>query len=484
MKAPHSQQSTSEDPARLSAQWASCRFPVLFLLFCAGGWLLCGSVLGLMASLKFHAPNLWADTPWLTYGRIQPLRDTAYLYGFAFPAAWAVAIWMLVKLGHTRLRAPSLVIFGTVLWNLGLKLGAIGILAGQGTGFEGFTVPRHAAWILMVAYALIGIPALMTFHGRTRPGLYVSQWFLLAAWFWFPWIYLTALALLVLAPVRGVMQPLVDWWYLANARQVALGFVGLAVLFYLIPRHLKRPLHSQYLALTGFWGLVLFASWTGIPDSAPLPAWIPGISTVFTVLLLVPLLAIGLNLHQTLAGRYGEVRREWPLAVVVFSGGAYLLAGLLTVAHALPAVHATTQFTFFTQGKAFLFSYGFLAMALFAGLYLAVADLVKGGFPSARLVKIHLGCAMLGVALVVLPLLLGGLLQGRALNDPHIVFMDTLRPGLMALRISTLGDLLLVAGHAALVLNFVLAGLRYGGTFKARAAAILSPVPIAAEGRR
>jgi cytochrome c oxidase cbb3-type subunit I len=106
--------------------------------------------------------------------------------------------------------------------------------------------------------------------------LYVSQWFLLAALFWFPWIYLTALALLVLAPVRGVMQPLVDWWYLANARQVALGFVGLAVLFYLIPRYLKRPLHSQYLALTAFWGLALFASWTGIPDSAPLPPGFPG----------------------------------------------------------------------------------------------------------------------------------------------------------------------------------------------------------------
>ena len=88
------------------------------------------------------------------------------------------------------------------------------------------------------------------------------------------------------------------------------------------------------------------------------------------------------------------------------------------------------------------------------------------------------------MVLIVLPLLLGGLLQGRALNDPGVAFMDTLRPGLMALRISTLGDLLLVAGHAALLLNFVLAGLRYCRTFKARAVAILSSAPIPMEGRR
>lgn len=478
MKAPASQYSADTDPTQWSAQWASCRVPVLFLLFCAVGWLLWGSIVGLMTSLKFHAPNLWADTAWLTYGRIQPLRETAYLYGFAFPAAWAIAIWMLVRLGHTRLRAPSLVVFGAVLWNIALKLGALGILAGEATGYEGFALPRHAAWLLIVAYALIGIPALMTFHGRERPGLYVSQWFLLAALLWFPWVYITALALLLVVPVRGVMQPLVDWWYLANAHQVALGFIGLAILFYVIPRYLKRPLHSLYLALTAFWGLAVFASWSGIPDSAPLPSWIPGISTVFTVLLLVPLLAVGLNLHRTLAGQYGKARQEWPLAVALFSGCAYLVAGLLTVAHALPALHTYTQFTFFIQGKSFLFLYGFMAMAIFVGLYLATHDLIEGGLPSARLIKIHLWCAALGVTLIAVPLLLGGLIQGRALNDPSVAFMDTLRPGLMALRISTLGELLLVAGHAALLFNFVLAGLRWCWKVKDRTAVLLAPAPL------
>ena len=70
------------------------------------------------------------------------------------------------------------------------------------------------------------------------------------------------------------------------------------------------------------------------------------------------------------------------------------------------------------------------------------------------------GILEFGVLLYAMPMVLGGLLQGRALNDPGVAFMDTLRPGLMALRIGTLGDLLLVVGHAALSLNFLAAGVR------------------------
>ena len=40
---------------------ASCRVPVMVLLACAAVWLVVASVFGLIASLKFHAPNLLAE---------------------------------------------------------------------------------------------------------------------------------------------------------------------------------------------------------------------------------------------------------------------------------------------------------------------------------------------------------------------------------------------------------------------------------------
>jgi cytochrome c oxidase cbb3-type subunit I len=436
---------------------ASCRVPVLLMLFCAAAWLVSSSLFGLVVSLKFHNPSFLADSPWLTYGRIQPAQTHAFLYGFALQAAWATALWMLVRLGRTPLRLPGLVITGTVLWNVGLKLGTLGILAGHRVGFDGFDLPRPITFLLFGGYLCLGIPALLTLRARREPALCAARWFILTALFWFPWIYSTASALLVFDPVRGVMQTVVHAWYLANLHWIALGFIALAILFNAIPRLIERPLHSQYQALAAFWMLALFVTWTGIPNTTPLPAWIPSVSTVFTVLTIVPLIAIAQNFHLTLAGAYPTLRNRWPLAPAVFSLAAFLIAGLLTIAAALPAVAQLTQFTFFTPARQWLFLYGFVAMALFTGLYLCLPDLIQNGFPSGRLVKIHVWAAAIGVTLQVVPLLLGGIAQGLALNNPEILFIDTLRPGLIALRISTLGDLLLLAGHVALFANLIMA---------------------------
>jgi hypothetical protein len=54
----------------------------------------------------------------------------------------------------------------------------------------------------------------------------------------------------------------------------------------------------------------------------------------------------------------------------------------------------------------------------------------------------------------VFPLAIGGLVQGIALNNANVPFMDTLKPALMFLRISTLGDLALLVAGGALLTNF------------------------------
>src|ERR1035438_9433890 len=73
---------------------ASLRVPLLALFGGAALWLVIGSVLGLIASIKFHAPDFLANCPWLTYGRVQPAADDSLLYGFCIPAAPRVMLWI------------------------------------------------------------------------------------------------------------------------------------------------------------------------------------------------------------------------------------------------------------------------------------------------------------------------------------------------------------------------------------------------------
>src|SRR5258706_571291 len=270
---------------------ASCRAPVLLLFLSSAGWLLAASILGFIATLKFHSPALLADCAWFTYGRVHPGASNALIYGFAVQAGLGVLLWLTCHLGRTRLAAPAMVVAGGLLWNLGVTVGVLGILHGDSTGFEWLELPRYASGLMFFAYLSIGLAGMLSFHQGREKELYISQWFLLAALFWFPWIYSTANLLLVVSPVRGTLQSVIGWWYANNLTTIWFGFVGLAAAFYFVPKITNRPLYSRYLGIFIFWTLVIFGSWGGIPAAAPVPAWMPALSTFAAVMTIVPILS-------------------------------------------------------------------------------------------------------------------------------------------------------------------------------------------------
>src|SRR5215469_15055871 len=203
-------QSGSSKPAVTPPDIAfSCRLPLLVFFISAAIWLVIASAFGLLASLKFHMPQLLADCPWLTYGRVWPAFINAILYGCCLQAGLGVTLWVFTHLGSTLLAERGLVTAGAMSWNLGVTVGVLGILLGDSTGFENLEMPAYATLFIFLGYLLVGVWAALTFHRRRLLPLFVSQWFLLAALFWFPWIYSTAQLLLLIFPVRGVAQAVI-----------------------------------------------------------------------------------------------------------------------------------------------------------------------------------------------------------------------------------------------------------------------------------
>ncbi len=507
---------------------ASGRGALLLLWSGAVGWLVVASVCQLLSSVQLHAPSFLADSAWLTHGRMQTAAVQAWVYGFGLPSGLGAALWLLVRLGRTRLEWPGAAAAGAVLWNLAVLVGVLRILAGDGTGYEGFEFPPDAALLLFVAYGLVGSSALETFRWRHGESLRPSQWYLLAALFWFPWVYSTAALVLWAMPARGILQAVVVWWYVGNLVHVWFVLVGLAVLLYLVPALTNRPLQGLGHVRMAFWLLVVLGGWRGIPPHAPVPAWMPAVSTVASVLSLVPLLAVTIALGRTFVGgggrgatgtpeeterdgsanraacpspdsatsnrplrpgpkdcvapafqparsrqecrRYGSRRGlgcalgpstgSWCLAVAATI--AFAVAGLLSIAAAVPEVNRVTAFTLFERGWARLFLGGFFGLTAFAAMYVAWPRLLAGGLPSLALVRIHLWGTVVGVAFQAIPLLVGGVAQGLLLNDPHTAFLEALQPGLMALRLSTLGDVMVAVASAALAANLVWGLGRWG----------------------
>src|SRR5690242_18331668 len=95
---------------------ASCRNPLLLLFLCGVSWLVLGLLLAVISSIKLHAPGFLANSEWLTFGRVRPAAMNAILYGFASQTAIGVLLWMLCRLGGTRLLFQNTICIATALW--------------------------------------------------------------------------------------------------------------------------------------------------------------------------------------------------------------------------------------------------------------------------------------------------------------------------------------------------------------------------------
>jgi cytochrome c oxidase cbb3-type subunit 1 len=419
-------------------------------------WLFIASLLGLLNSLKFHAPGFLAGEAYLSYGRVHAAQNAAFLYGFGVPAALGLGLWLLCRLGRAVLAGPAMVFIGAILWNIAVALGAAAILCGGSTGFDSFEMPAWCAPLLFLAYLFIGVCALLTFHQRQEGRLYPSQWFVVGSLFWFPWIFSTAVLVLLCVPARGVLQASIAWWYAHNLDTVFLGFAGLASAFYFIPKLLSRSLHSHYQAALAFWTLALFGSWGGMPDGAPLPSWIISLAVVGTVLTAVPILAVATNFYQTVRQDLGALDADPTLRFTYVGLIFWVIAGAQQIVGVLPSVSSITDFTWFGVAQKELFHYGFFALTVFGALYYIVPRLLglENSAWHPRLLKLHFYLTFLGVLISYLSLLVAGVGQGILLANAANSFPDVMRRTMMPLRVSTVGDLFVVAGTVLFLLNF------------------------------
>jgi cytochrome c oxidase cbb3-type subunit 1 len=439
---------------------ASCRWPVVFLLTKAAFWLLLSGLFWLVTSIQLFHPDFWSVCPWITVGRMHPAAWNLFLYGFAVPSGLGVTLWLLARLGNAPLQNGGMVLIGGAVWNVGVLLGLYGILRGDNTGFSWFEFPGYATPLLFVSYLVIAIVAVLNFTRRRRSGLYVSQWFLLAALFWFPWIFSTAAALLDFRPVRGVAQVVVDGWYKAGFGGVWLGGIGVAVVYYLLPKLLDRPLHSRSLASLGFWSMLFFSGWNVVAPDAPVPAWITSASTAGALLTLIPTIAFTINVLRTARGGVSPGFPRPELLFTLFASVCYIVMSLAAVWAAKRGADAVVRFTLFGEARQIGLLYGFGAMSLFAAVYFIVPRLLPTSGCFLKTASLHFWTSAAGIVLLVFVYAFGGIVQGDSLNNPQLSLVDisgTIRSCFAA---GILGVLLILAGQALLLFQLCSAACR------------------------
>ncbi|MGF1452241.1 MAG: cbb3-type cytochrome c oxidase subunit I [Opitutales bacterium] len=497
---------SSQAKVRLSEIDQSMRGPGLFFLIFAIFWLLFGTLFAVLASIKMHDPDFLAlstlvgpETPGLlkgiyynldaafTHGRSRSAHLNAMIYGWSNNAIFAVCLWIMARLCRTPVRHGGLLYAAGVVWNIAVAVGIAGILSGGLTSVEWLEMPFEIAPVLALSYVLIGLWGVLCFRYRDTGHVYVSQWYFLAALFWFPWLYTIAQMIILWFPARGTIQAVTNWWFAHNVLGLWLTPMALGAIYYLLPKVIGRPIYSYYLSILGFWTLALFYNWAGLHHliGGPVPVWMTSVGTVASVMMVIPVVVTAINHHMTAAGNARAVWASPTLRFIVFGGLNYTAVSLAGSAMALREVNEISHFTQLTVGHAHQGVYAFFTAVMFGGIYFMLPRLLNREWPSAGLIRLHFWSVFWGMVLMLGALHWGGWEQGLLLNQPQnadvpyvsgelgqMTIVGQIKPYLVA---RSLSGILLTVGHVVFAVNFF--WMLKGGRLSQRegGATLLSP---------
>lgn len=415
-----------------------------------------GTVFALIAAFKSHQPDFLGTYEFLTFGRVRSAHLNSMILGWGNNIIFAIAPWIMARLCRSPIKHDGLLLIAGAFWNIGVTVGIFAILRGDITSVEWLEFPKYATPMLAVSYALVAVWGVMAFRFRKGEHVYVSQWYILAGLFWFPWLYIVAQSVILWFPARGVVQAVTNWWFAHNVLGLWLTPMALGTAYYLIPKVLGRPIHSYYLSVLGFWALAIFYNWAGMHHlvGGPVPAWLLSAGIVASVMMVIPVIIVGFNHHMTVVGLHREVWRSPTLRFVVFGAISYTMVSLLGSTMALRSVSEVSHFTHAIVGHAHHGVYAFFTMIMFGGVYYMMPRLLQREWPSAGLIKIHFWGCSVGITIMLVALHVGGWIQGLEMNNPEIAFLDVVQHTIPWLKARSVSGIFLTVGHTAFAVNF------------------------------
>ncbi len=424
------------------------RLAVAFLMFAvATCWLVVSVFAMALALIKLNAPEFLGTSCFLSYGRLQPAALNALVFGFCVPVGHAVAVWGLFAGTGAPLPRKDVMLTSWAVWNVGLLIGTIGILRGDGTGIEWLELPGYASRMLVVSVLIFAVWVLRFGWRGCNDQNDVRLWCCVGVLLLFPWIYGAALVGSVYAQVRGVLAAVTQAWFVQMLLVVWGGFFALGVLRSYSTGTGAQTLVSDRVARFAFWTLVLFGGVGAFQrlQGGPFPAWMIAVGNASAVLCLLPLCAVLISFRSVFAEQRGQGKTVGSRGIVVSALGFYGLALVLAAVSCFHSVARVVQFTTYRQAIDMSLLIGFLVPSLLYAIH-GIMQLDAGLRWSGQFLQRALFLTVAGGALIVAGLVIGGVVQGVAWNDPAVSVADVIRRTGKWLGMTTAGWLLVSCG--------------------------------------
>lgn len=420
-------------------------------LVCAAFWLLVGTLIGSYLSLKFILPDI-DHVPWLSYGRLRPVHTNTVFWGWASLAMIALALYVVPKTSRRRLYNLPLAWLSLFLINIAVLSGNLLLMAGVNNGGQEY---REYIWPVQGVFALgvilIAYIFIRTIAERAIEEIYISNWYIMGALLW-------TTALLVIAYVpgyqrTGISETVIQGFYMHMGVGMWFTPMMLGLTYYFLPKLLNKPIYSYSLGVLAFWTQMVFYTMIGAHHFifSPTPWWLQTVAIIFSVGMIVTLVAGTGNFLMTMKGSFRTVARSYSLPFILVGVLAYFLFSLQGTFEAFRSLNRVWHFTNFTIAHSHLTMYGFVVFLIWGGIYGLIPRLT-GREPSHLLVGIHFWFALTGLALYAIALMIGGTMQGLSwiAGEP---FMESVRLMAPFWLWRALGGSLMFLSHLIFVYN-------------------------------
>ncbi|GAB0056651.1 Cytochrome c oxidase cbb3-type subunit I [Candidatus Magnetaquicoccaceae bacterium FCR-1] len=379
-----------------------------------------GFLVGVIIALELTFPELNANIPYITFGRLRPLHTSAVIFAFGGSVLFACSYYIVQRTCKARLFSDFLSNFTFWGWNLVVVLVVITYPLGITQGKE-YAEP---IWPIDLLITVVWVAYFINFVGtlarRKEPHIYVANWFLLSFIITVAILHITnnlaiPVSLTDSYPVwAGVQDAMIQWWYGHNAVGFFLTAAFLGLMYYFVPKQAERPVYSYRLSIVHFWALCFMYIWAGPHHLhyTALPDWASTLGATFSIMLLLPSWGGMINGIMTLSGAWHKLRTDPILRFFIVSLSFYGMSTFEGPMMSIKAVNALSHYTDWTVGHVHSGALGWVAMVSFACLYHMMPRLWNTQLYSLRLVNVHFWLATIGVVIYIVPMWISGIMQG------------------------------------------------------------------------
>ena len=376
------------------------------------GWLLLFPSIGVLVSTKFNYPEFLGDTSWLTFGRLRPMHVNGVIWGAFSTLFIGLCLYIVPRLTGVRLWKERWGYGLLWVWNLNLAIVIVLLGLGWNRGWEAGELPLANVIVTFLALVLLTVQFLMTIKQRRERPLYVSLWYLIAAFVWTD----VNLVLLMLGPyhIPGINNAAWHGLFIHYVVGLWITPAGYVLIYYFLPASVRNPIYSHKLSLIGFWSLAFFYPFVGIHHYlySPIADWAETIAIVSSMMLIIPVWTVLQNFFGTMIGRWGEFSRNLPAKFLIVGSIMYLVGCFQGSLEALRSLQQPTHFTDFVVAHSHLTVFGTFVVWAMGGLVYVWPRVCGRELWSFRMGNWAFWLITVGISTMGLVLTAGGLQQG------------------------------------------------------------------------